>query len=146
MRNRFRTALAVLPLSLLGMGPTALADETEADSCLRTKIWSGYEDNWAVRTATTTTLGPGEHRIYLVTLYAGNEYQIKVCGDKGVNDVDLVLHDADGKELARDKSDDREPSLGFKPEQTATYYVAVYAADLAAEVKSAGVALAVTYK
>ena len=146
MHDAVKKSFMVLPLAMLGVGGPAFADETEADSCLRTKIWSGYEDNWAVRTATTTSLGPGEHRIYLVTLYAGNEYQVKVCGDKSVNDVDLVLHDADGKELARDKTDDREPSLGFKPETTATYYVAVYAADLAPDVKQAGVALAVTYK
>ena len=46
------------------------------------QIWSGYDEGWAVRTATTTTLKAEEHRVYLVTLYEGNEYKISVCGDK----------------------------------------------------------------
>lgn len=124
----------------------AHADEKEAETCLRTKIWDGYNDGWAVRTATTTSLAQGEHRIYLVTLYAGNEYQFRVCADAGAADVDLVLHDANGQEVARDKSDDREPSVAFKPAGTDTYYLAVYAAQLAGDAPKAGVAMAVTYK
>jgi hypothetical protein len=147
MRSFSRMLSIALPIvALFSLSTTAVAGEKEADTCLRTKIWAGYDDGWAVRTATTTTLGPGEHRIYLVTLYAGNEYEIKVCGDKSSTDLDLVLHDADGKELSRDKSDDREPMLKFKPVTTETYYVAVYAATLAPDSKSSGVALAVTYK
>jgi hypothetical protein len=147
MRTSTRPAFAGLAVAaLLSLSTTAMADEKEADTCLRTKIWAGYDDGWAVRTATTTTLAATEHRIYLVTLYAGNEYEIKVCGDKSAADLDLVLHDADGKELQRDKSDDREPMLAYKPEKTATYYVAVYAAELEPSAKDAGVALAVTYK
>lgn len=151
MRTKFHTAAATLAAATLlsvaaGYSVDAQADEKEADTCLRTKIWAGYDDGWAVRTATTTTLAATEHRIYLVTLYAGNEYEIKVCGDKSAADLDLVLHDAEGKELQRDKSDDREPMLAYKPEKTATYYVAVYAAELEPSAKDAGVALAVTYK
>ena len=126
--------------------PLAHADEAEADTCLRTKIWAGYNDGWAVRTATTTKLGEGEHRIYLVTLYAGNEYQLQVCGDNQVTDADIVLHDANGQELARDETDDREPLVSYKPEGTDTYYVAVYAAQLNEGASDAGVALAVTYR
>jgi hypothetical protein len=140
--------LCMLPLvGLLASGP-ALADQKEADTCLRTKIWSGYDDGWAVRTATTAELAQGEHRIYLVTLYAGNEYKFQVCGDAQASNVDLVLHDQSGKELARDKSDDREPMVTYKPQTTDTYYVAVYAASVAGDAKGpkAGVALAVTYR
>lgn len=133
-------------LALLGVVTVARADEKEADTCLRTKIWSGYTDGWAVRTATSTSLGSGEHRIYLVTLYSGNEYQFQACGDGNATDVDVILHDADGKELARDQSDDREPILKFKPATTDTFYVAVYAAGLSEGAAKAGVALAVTYR
>ena len=133
-------------LALVGLTGLAQADEKEADTCLRTKIWSGYTDGWAVRTATSTTLGVGEHRIYLVTLYSGNEYQFQVCGDANSQDVDLVLHDADGKELARDDTDDREPMLTFKPASTDTYYIAVYSGKLADGASKSGVAMAVTYR
>ena len=133
-------------LALLSVSGTAIADEEEADTCLRTKIWEGYNEGWAVRTATSATLAEGDHRIYLVTMYAGNEYRLQVCGDANANDIDLVLHDANGTELMRDESDDREPLINFKPSSTDTYYIAVYACSLAKGQSKAGVAMAVTYK
>ncbi|MFT5679670.1 MAG: hypothetical protein ACI8RZ_000574, partial [Myxococcota bacterium] len=70
--------LGLVGLTLLAGISTAEADEKQADSCLRTKIWDGYSEGWAVRTATTASLGQGDHRVYLVTLYAGNEYKLQV--------------------------------------------------------------------
>lgn len=131
--------------SLLCAG-VAFADEKEADDCLRSKIWSGYDEGWAVRTATTTTLKAEEHRVYLVTLYEGNEYKISVCGDKNIANVDVVLHNANGDELKRDESTDREPIIIYTPSETDTYYVAVYAAQLAEGKSESGVAMAVTYR
>ena len=131
---------------LLTAGGIAFADEEEADTCLRTKIWEGYNEGWAVRTATSASLAEGDHRIYLVTMYAGNEYRLQVCGDANANDIDIVLHDANGTELMRDESDDREPLVNFKPSSTDTYYIAVYAGSLAKGQDKAGVAMAVTYK
>ena len=130
----------------------AAADKTEAETCLRTKIWDGYNEGWAVRTAVTAELKESEHRIYLVTLYAGNEYRFQVCGDPNVKDVDVILHDNSGKEMMRDSTDDREPMLSYKPTVTDTYYVAVYAASLEkpadpkAQAPAAGISLAVTYR
>ena len=43
--------LAATLLAGLGLLSIAHADEAEADSCLRTKIWDGYNDGWSVRTA-----------------------------------------------------------------------------------------------
>jgi hypothetical protein len=135
----------ILAASLFWSG-TAMADEKEADDCLRQKIWAGYDDGWAVRTATTTSLAQDDHRVYLVTLYAGNEYKFQVCADKHSTNVDLVLHDADGKEIKREHEKDREPILTFKPTETQTFYVAVYAAEISENVEASGVALAVTYR
>ena len=134
-------------LSFIGLmvGGVALATEKEADDCLRQKIWNGYSEGWAVRTATTTELAQDEHRVYLLTLYAGNEYKVQVCADGSKkNDIDLVLHDVDGKEIKRDQSNNLEPELVFKPVETQTFYVAVYAADI--EKDKSWVALAVTYR
>jgi hypothetical protein len=133
-------------IGLLTLGGVAIADEEEADTCLRTKIWEGYNEGWAVRTATSATLAEGDHRIYVVTMYAGNEYRLQVCGDANANNLDIVLHDASGTELMRDESDDREPLVNFKPSSTDTYYIAVYAGALAKGQDKAGVAMAVTYK
>ena len=140
---------AIAPLLLLAglaWSPPASADEDEAESCLRTKIWDGYSEGWAVRTATTTSLAEAEYRIYLVTLYKGNEYRILACGDQASADVDLVLHDADGEVVLQDESQDRQPLLTFKPETTDTYYVVVHARSVKEEGQKAGVGMAVTYR
>lgn len=141
--NMFRLAIASL---MIGFAGTAMADEKDAETCLKDKIWSGYSDGWAVRTATTTTLKQDEHRVYLLTLYAGNEYNIRICADKGSKNVDLILHDLDGKELLRDTDESREPTLLYKPAETQTFYVAVYATELSQDSAETGVALAVTYR
>jgi hypothetical protein len=150
MRNLSMATLvassALIGGALLGLSPEALADETEAETCLKTKVWEGYNEGWHVRTTTNATFSEGEHRVFLVTLYAKNEYKLMVCGDGQASDIDLVLHDSEGKELARDQSDDREPMLTFKPDRTDTYYVAVYGAKMAAKGAKAGVSFAVTYK
>ncbi|MFZ5482436.1 MAG: hypothetical protein ACOZNI_37080 [Myxococcota bacterium] len=125
---------------------TASADEEAAETCLRTKIWDGYAQGWAVRTATNTSLGNGEHRVYLVTLYAGNEYKVLACGDENVSNIDLVLYDDQGNQVVTDTSNDREPTLVFTPKNTATFYVAVHASKLNNTTQKGGIATAVTYK
>lgn len=125
---------------------SAHADEAAAETCLRTKIWDGYNSGWAVRTATKTTLAQGEHRVYLVTLYAGNEYKVMACGDANVANVDVVLYDAKGVQLATDTTGDREPAISFTPTATDSYYVAVHATKLNDAAGKGGVATAVTYK
>jgi hypothetical protein len=144
--NRSMTAAAgLLALGLtLASGPAA-ADEKEADSCLRTKIWDGYAEGWAVRTATSATLEQGAHRVFLVTLYAGNEYKLMVCGDNASNNIDLIIHDTEGNEVARDESADREPVILYKPSVTETYYVVMHAIGVV-EGQEAGMAMAVTYR
>lgn len=124
----------------------ALADEAAAETCLRTKIWDGYNAGYAVRTATKTTLGQGEHRVYLVTLYAGNEYKVMACGDSNVANIDIVIYDAKGAQVGTDASGDREPVVSYTPPATDTYYVAVHASKLNEAGQKGGIATAVTYK
>ena len=139
----------LLGLSLIGAtfaAGMAIADEGEADSCLRQKIWDGYNDGWAVRTATSATLKQGEYRIYLVTLYGGNEYRILSCADGEAKNIDIVLHDSDGNVIEQDKDEGREPVLSYEPATTDTYYVAVHATALTDSTAKSGVGMAVTYK
>lgn len=124
----------------------ALADEAMAEACLKNKIWEGYNQGWAVRTATTAALAQAQHRIYLVTLYANTEYKIMVCGDNDVVNADIVLYDSLGNEVLKDTGQDREPTLTYKAGSTDTFYVAVHATKLRDGVTKAGVATAVTYK
>jgi hypothetical protein len=139
-------SFSVLALAGSLLVPTAMADEAEAETCLKAKIWDGYSDGWAVRTATSATLDQGAYRIYLVTLYAGNEYRILACADGKAKNVDLVLHDADGNVVVQDESSDRQPTLTYKPTTTDTFFVAVHATELEGEGEQAGVGMAVTYR
>ena len=138
-------AAAIALITLLSAGALA-ADELAAETCLRTKVWDGYADGWGIRTMTSTTLASGATRNYLVTLYKGNQYQIRTCADESVGNLDLYLYDLDGNVVKRDESKDREPQIAFDPEQTGTYYIVVHARELTGEAKEAGVAMAVTYK
>ncbi|MCB9766407.1 MAG: PPC domain-containing protein [Alphaproteobacteria bacterium] len=124
----------------------AQADEAEAESCLRNKIWEGYKEGWSVRTATAATLGQGEYRVYVVTLQADTEYRILSCADGTAVNVDLVIHDADGNVLASEDATDRQPIVEYKPIATDTYYVAVHARSLKDPNGRAGVGMAVTFR
>lgn len=124
----------------------ALADKNEAETCLRTKIWDGYNQGWAVRTAVSSDLVADEHKTYQVTLYAGNEYRFQACADPSAADIDLVLHDAKGTELLRDTTDDREPSFSFKPDKTGTFFVVVHASALQRAATRTAASMAVTYR
>jgi len=130
---------------LLSAAP-ALADEEAAETCLRAKIWEGYTSGYQVRSQTNTTLGSGEHRIYLITLYAGNEYKFLACGDDNASNLDLVLYDAQGNVLITDTSNDREPQLMYIPTVTDTFYLAVHGSRMNAADRKAGLSTAVTYK
>ncbi len=138
--------IASLLFAAFALVAPAQADEASAETCLKTKIWEGYNSGWAVRTATNATLGQGEHRIYLVTLYAGTEYKIMVCGDDTAVNADIVLYDSLGNEVGRDSTKDREPVLLYKSGATDTFYIAVHATQTKDGTAKAGLATAVTYK
>jgi hypothetical protein len=137
---------ALFTAALLFLPQIASADEAEAEACLRTKVWDGYADGWAIRTMTATTLTAGATRNYLVTFYKGNEYQIQACADASSQNVDLVLYDLNGEVAKRDESTDRQPKLLFKPTKTSTYYIVVHARQLEKEKTESGISVAVTYR
>ena len=135
-----------LAMALLVLPQLASADQNEAKACLRTKVWDGYADGWAIRNMTQDTLANGATESFLVTLYKGNEYQILACGDSASNNLDLVLYDLNGAVLQKDQTKDQQPVLTIKPEKTATYYVVVHARSLNAGQDKTGVSVAVTYR
>ncbi len=122
----------------------AWAGTREAESCLRAKVWEGYADGWGVRTLTATELASGKTRNYVVNLFKGNQYKIQTCGDDHVTNLDVLLYDQAGTVLARDTTTDRQPVVEFTPTETGSYYVVLYARELAKP--EAGVAMAVVYK
>ena len=132
--------------TMLMLSSSSFANEKQAEECVQTKVWDAYAEGWGVRTLTSTTLQPGKTRNYLVTLYAGNEYQIQTCGDDSVTNLDVLLYDTEGKILVRDTTTDRQPSFTFKPETTSTFYVVVYLRGVKEKSADAGVGMAVIYK
>jgi len=145
-RTAMNTALLGLTLLAAGSAPVASADEDEASSCLRTKVWDSYGDGWAVRTLTSTELTNGKTRSYLVSLYAENEYRIATCGDENVKNLDVLLYDTKGNIVQRDDTEDREPLLEFRPPATGTYYVVLYLREPVEGADKAGAAMAVVYR
>ncbi len=139
-----------IALSLLAFGATlaadALADEAEAEACVRQKVWDGYSDGWSIRTLTSATLATGSTQNYLVTLYKGNEYQIQTCSGKEAKNMDVLLYDLNGKIMARDDAEGPDPMLTYKPEATATYYIVAYARELNPGNDKVPVAVALTYR
>ena len=133
-------------LTSLLMTSLAFADAKRAEESLRTKIFDGYAQGWSVRTATSVELGDGEHRVYLVTLYAGNEYRVLAAGDDAVSNIDVVLYDSAGQQVGADTTMDRDPVLTYKPAKSDSYYVAVHASKLNDPKVKGWVATAVTYR
>ncbi len=132
---------------MLLLFPFAVAfAESEAESCLKTKVWDGYAEGWGVRTMTSATVPDGKTKNYLVTLYEGNEYKIRTCGDSGFKNLDVLLYDAKGSLVVRDTSTDREPELSFKPPGTGTYYIVLYAQGMAVAGGQGEAAMAVVYR
>ena len=141
-----KVLLQALFLGALLMAPAAQADEKEAETCLRAKVWEGYSSGWGLRTLTRMSLGADATKNYLVTLYKGNEYKIITCSDEGASDLDVSLYNMKGEVVLQDKVAGREPSLSYTPKQTETFYVVLQARQVVNPEVKAGVAMAVTYR
>ncbi|MFT4623540.1 MAG: hypothetical protein ACI8PZ_002196 [Myxococcota bacterium] len=130
----------------LALSSPALAKDSEAETCLRNKVWDGYATGWGIRTMTTTEINAGKTKNYLVTLYRGNEYRIVSCADPSVSNLDVLIYDAQGNLLDRDTTTDREPSIVFTPKNTGAYYVVLYMREVKERKRAAEVSMAVVYR
>ena len=134
--------IAVLTAAVLANA--AYAGTNDAETCLRAKVWESYADGWGVRTLTSTDLESGKNENYVVNLFKGNQYRIATCGDKNMNNLDVLLYDAAGTIVARDSTSDRQPQIEFTPLETGSYYVVLYAKEV--DKSPASAAMAVIYK
>lgn len=140
--------VATLPLALaaLTFAAPAYADATEqAEACVRTKVYSAYEDGWSLRTLQSTTRDRDDHKIWPTTLVAGLTYRVIACGQEGVTDVELVLYDGDGKLIEADASTARDASLELKVASTGGFYIAAKTAGGEGDGPTA-IAVGVIYK
>ena len=128
---------------LLAFASPALADEEQAETCVRAKVRESWAEGWSIRTGAKATLSAGEHHVYAVTLQQGNTYRVTGCGDEAVSDLDLVLYDAEANPLVDDTTDDRQPVIEHTAKHTGTYYVVVY---VGVAEGAAGVASILTFR
>lgn len=63
--------------------------------------------------------------LYTVQLTAGKEYAFLAAGDNDAKDVDLVIKDANGKEVAKDEKTDPEAVVVFRPKDSGRYTVSI---------------------
>lgn len=123
-----------------------IGDLSAAEDCIRTRTQSFYEDGWALRGTHGTRMGAGEEKAISLTLVAGLEYRLEVCGDEQAGPLDLVIFDTEGRELAGHAGDKGTAGLVFRPERTGEYYLAVVNESLPAETLRAAVALSLSYR
>ena len=104
-------------------------DGTESESCLRTKIWDMYADDWSVRSTTTAELGPNQHQKYSINLYTGRDYYFMVCADKRIQTVGLQLYGPDGTKIESIYDQGRQPTARFAPTQTGQHFLVIQARE-----------------
>lgn len=141
-----RTLVAITLLAWMGLTAPALANRGQAEDCLRTKVWEGYPDGWGIRTMTSSDVQAGKTKNFQVTLYKGNTYRIQTCGDEDIENLDVLLYNAQGSVVARDASTDREPQVEFSPSETGTYYIVLYLRAVKEKKATGSAAMAVVYR
>ncbi len=123
-----------------------IGDLPAARDCIRTRTHESYADGWALRGTHSMRMGSGEEKAMSVTLVGGMEYRVEACGDGQAGPIDLVVFDAEGRELAWETGEKGSAGLRFRPEDTGEYFVAIVNQSLAPEVLRAGVVISLSYR
>ena len=134
----------IASLLLLTLAPAAQASAT-AEACMQSKSWAAQEQGFKLRAMETSSLKQGETQTLKTGLFSTRSYVIKTCADKGVGQVDLVVYDAQGSEIARsDGSNPRSPEITLDVDSATSVYIVgqVRQADAGAH----GVSVGLFYK
>lgn len=70
-------------------------------------------------------LDPGESVHHRFTLDAGMTYRFSATCDVDCSDVDLILRDLDGNEVAADEDSDDSPSIAYSPRRGGVFRLEV---------------------
>lgn len=128
---------------LLLLASTAFA--SDATECLKTKVWAGYGEGFAVRTMTSEAIAVGETHAWKVTLLPGQTYRFLACAESGTEKVELVLYDPKGWAVGRDDTG-REPSFTYATDTLGTYTLVAHPLEVADDSRPAETAVAVTWR
>lgn len=105
------------------LSPALASDATE--TCLQAKMWETEEQGYAVRAVSTKSLAVSEFETIKTALFSNREYVVRSCADKGVSQLDLVVYDGQGQEIARSTDKGRSPNLTISPQTAASVYIVV---------------------
>lgn len=124
----------------------AFAADSEAESCLKSKVWEAYSDGWSMRSLAPTDIAPGTTKVWKITALANRTYRMMACADARVTNLDLVVYDDKGQVVTRDATVDRQPMAELVPPKSGTYYVVAQARSVEGGDAPASVAVAVIWK
>ena len=71
-----------------------LGSPREARGCASERLIASYEDGWSLRRNTMLRLAKGDMRAVEVSLYAGIQYSVGICGDGKTDGLSLEIVDA----------------------------------------------------
>lgn len=123
-----------------------IGDLDSARDCIRLNASASYEDGWSLRGAQGARMAAGEERVMSITMVAGLEYRLEVCGDSQVGPVDLAVYDAEGREIAWQSGSKGQLALTFRPEDTGEHFVVLVNQSLPVEVLRSGLMLSLSYR
>jgi hypothetical protein len=89
------------------------------DADMRARGYDGYGDR------TRAELATGGTRNFEIQLEGGRCYAVIAVGDAGVRDLDIVLHDPNGREVDRDLAQDARPTVRVCAARSGNYYMQV---------------------
>jgi hypothetical protein len=130
---------------LLSLAAPAAAEESSATTCIRTKVDSDYQQGWALRGIEPLTLAEGGYAVVPITLMPGLTYRFRACSPVAT-DIDLIVYDATGKEITRDRDDNGRPQLDYSARRAGTWYLVVHLADLRTGYDATDLAWSVSYR
>lgn len=124
-----RVAVAIT-VALAVLAPTARAQEnqwrTQVESYLKQKAKRlsdmGYEQTHETQIG---SLSDDDNESFTLTLHAGTAYALVGVCDNDCSDMDLVLYDADDKQVDSDIQNDDVPIVQVTPTETMRYRVKV---------------------
>ncbi|MFP2905205.1 hypothetical protein ACLESD_09145 [Pyxidicoccus sp. 3LFB2] len=113
------TLLASLPLAGVAEASEHTAQQSAA-AMLLGLMSQGYSQ---VLKEDSARLGPEAMARYQVVLQAEEQYAIFSTGDEGVADLDILVVDENGNEVARDEQVDPNPVVILTPRWTGSFVI-----------------------
>ena len=105
---------------------SVFGDPQEARSCTREKLLGAYEENWSLRRSTMLRLGADDARALEVTLMAGVEYAVQLCGDGMAIGSWVGVFDDSDQLIAESEMQGSSGVVRLEVPETGTYWISAH--------------------